>query len=171
MCQALHLVFVHGLFYFDLMAIYEVGIIIIVHILLKFACMHASAKPLQLCLTLCDPTDRSPAGTSVHGILQARILESVAMSSSKVPSWPRDRICISYVSCINSQVLLMCVLVSKWGIQDSNFRSMPLNYCTLLGGIVFENEIYFIIPGKKSSSPGVGITGILQGWVIQIGFY
>ena len=111
--------------------------------------MHASTRPLQLCLTVCDPVDCSPSGSSVHGILQARILEWVAMSSSRGPSWPRNRIHISYVSCINSQVLLMCVLVSKWGIQDSNFRSMSLTHCTLLGGIVFENEVYFIIPRKK----------------------
>ena len=34
----------------------------------------------QLCLTLCNPMDCSPPGSSVHGILQARILEWVAMS-------------------------------------------------------------------------------------------
>ena len=37
----------------------------------------------QLCLTLCDPMDSSPAGSSVPGILQARILEWVAMPSSR----------------------------------------------------------------------------------------
>ena len=37
----------------------------------------------QTCLTLCDPTDRSPPGSSVHGILQARILECVAMPFSR----------------------------------------------------------------------------------------
>ena len=36
----------------------------------------------QACLTLCDPVDYSPPGSSVHGILQARILEWVAMPSS-----------------------------------------------------------------------------------------
>ena len=35
----------------------------------------AAAKSLYLCLTLCDPIDSSPAGSSVHGTLQARILE------------------------------------------------------------------------------------------------
>ena len=40
--------------------------------------MHA--KSLQSCLTLCDPVDCSPPG-SVHGILQARILEWIAFSS------------------------------------------------------------------------------------------
>ena len=42
--------------------------------------MHA--KSLQLCLTLCDPVDYILPGSSVHGILQARILEWVAMPSS-----------------------------------------------------------------------------------------
>ena len=42
------------------------------------------AKSLQLCLTLCDPMDSSPPGSPVHGILQARILEWVAISFSKI---------------------------------------------------------------------------------------
>ena len=41
------------------------------------------AKSLQSCPTLCDPMDCSPPGSSVHGILQARILEWVAMPSSR----------------------------------------------------------------------------------------
>ena len=44
------------------------------------ACMRG--KSLQSCLTLCDPMDCSPPGPSVHGILQARILEWVAISFS-----------------------------------------------------------------------------------------
>ena len=41
------------------------------------------AKSIQLSLTLCDPMDYSPLGSSVHGILQAKILEWVAISSSR----------------------------------------------------------------------------------------
>ena len=44
----------------------------------------------QSCLTLCDPTDCSPPGSSVHGILQARILKWIAVPFSRVSSWPRD---------------------------------------------------------------------------------
>ena len=44
----------------------------------------------QLCLTLCDPVDCSPPGSSIHGILQARILERVAISFSRGSSRPRD---------------------------------------------------------------------------------
>ena len=40
----------------------------------------AAAKSLQSCLTLCDPIDSSPPGSPVHGILQARTLEWVAIS-------------------------------------------------------------------------------------------
>ena len=42
----------------------------------------AAAKSLQSCLTLCDPIDSSPPGSPVPGILQARILEWVAISFS-----------------------------------------------------------------------------------------
>ena len=42
----------------------------------------AAAKSLQSCLTLCDPIEGSPLGSSVSGILQARILEWVAISFS-----------------------------------------------------------------------------------------
>ena len=42
------------------------------------------------CATLCDPVDCSPPGSSVHGILQAGILEWVAMPSSRGSSQPRD---------------------------------------------------------------------------------
>ena len=60
---------------------------------------------LQSWPMLCDPMDCSPPGFSVHGILQARILEWVAMSSSKGPSQPRDRTCVPCVSYIASRFL------------------------------------------------------------------
>ena len=49
----------------------------------------------QLCLILCDSMDCSPPVSSVHGILQARILEWLAMPSSRVSSEPRDQYHIS----------------------------------------------------------------------------
>ena len=51
----------------------------------------------QSCLTLCNPMDCSPPGSSVHGILQERILEWVAIPFSRGSSWPRDQ---TWVSCI-----------------------------------------------------------------------
>ena len=52
----------------------------------------------QLCLTLGDPKDCSPPGSSVHGILQARILEWVAIAFSRGSSWPRDRSQVSHIA-------------------------------------------------------------------------
>ena len=52
---------------------------------------HLAAKSLQSCLTLCDPIDGSPPGSPVPGILQARSLERVAISFSKVPSWRQSK--------------------------------------------------------------------------------
>ena len=43
----------------------------------------AAAKLLQLCPTLCDPLDGSPPGSSIPGILKARVLEWVAIAFSK----------------------------------------------------------------------------------------
>ena len=48
--------------------------------------------------TLCDPMDCSPPGSSVHGILPARILEWVAMPSSRGSSRPRDRTRVSHIA-------------------------------------------------------------------------
>ena len=54
---------------------------------------------------ICDPVDCNPQGFSVHGIFQARILQWVAMPSSRGSSQPRDQTHVSYVSCIGRRVL------------------------------------------------------------------
>ena len=59
--------------------------------------MYTCVLVSQLCLALCDPTDCSPPGFSVHVILQARILEWTAFPFSRGSSQPRDH---SLVSCI-----------------------------------------------------------------------
>ena len=59
--------------------------------------MLSGAQVLQLCPTFCDPMDCSPPGSSVPGILQARLLEWIAMPSSRGSSRPRDG---SWVCCI-----------------------------------------------------------------------
>ena len=53
--------------------------------------MPAKVLVHQSCLTLCEPTYCSPPGSSVHGVLQARILERVTMPSSRGSSRPRDQ--------------------------------------------------------------------------------
>ena len=76
----------------------------------------------QLCLFLCDPLDCSPPGSSVHGSLQARILEWVTISISRGASWPRNWICVSWVSCIGRQILYHC---TPWKLSP-NAEFSPL---------------------------------------------
>ena len=58
----------------------------------------SESEVAQSCPTLCDPTDYSPPGSTVHGILQARILEWVAISFSRGSSRPRDRTQVSRIA-------------------------------------------------------------------------
>ena len=53
---------------------------------------------VQLCPTVCDPIDCSLPGSSVHGILQARILEWIAIPFSKASSHLRDWTWVSYIA-------------------------------------------------------------------------
>ena len=61
------------------------------------ACMHF--KFLQSCLTV-QPYELYPPGSSVHGILQAKILQWATMPSCSGPSWPRDLTHVYCISCI-----------------------------------------------------------------------
>ena len=72
---------------------------------------------VQLCPTLCNSMNFCPPGSSVHGILQARILEQVAMPSSRVSSPPRD---CTHVSCIGRRVLHCWAL---WEAPGCSVRS------------------------------------------------
>ena len=69
------------------------------HEALSLTYMHVQS--LQSCLTLCDPVGCSLPASSVHGIPQVRILEWVAMPSSRGSSPTRNGTYISYLSCID----------------------------------------------------------------------
>ena len=56
----------------------------------EIACVHAGLVA-QSCLTLCDPMDCNPPGSSVYGVLQAGILEWAGISFSRGSSRPRDQ--------------------------------------------------------------------------------
>ena len=58
--------------------------------------------------SLNDPMDCSPPGSSVHGILRARILERVDIFYSWGSSQPRDHTRVSYISCTNRQIVHRC---------------------------------------------------------------
>ena len=67
-------------------------------------CKHT--KSLQLCPVLCNPLDCSLPGSSVHGILQARMLKWVAISSSRGSPGPRDQTRVSCSSCIAGRLFI-----------------------------------------------------------------
>ena len=71
---------------------------------------HCCCLVAKLCPTLSHPVDCILQGSSVHGIFQARVLEWVAISSSKGFSLPRDR---TDVSCIADDSLLLSQLESQ----------------------------------------------------------
>ena len=82
--------------------------------------LSVHAKSLQSCPTLCNPVAYSPPGSSVHGILQARILEWIAMPFSWGSSWPRDQTQISEVSCTGRQGSLPLAPLGKPQVCLSN---------------------------------------------------
>ena len=84
-----------------------------------------------MCPTLCDPIDCSPPGSSDHGISQARILRSVAISFCRGPSQHRDQTCVSCIFSIvggyctadppgkpESEVCWPLLIELKWGRHD-----------------------------------------------------
>ena len=78
----------------------------------------------QSCPTLCDPMDCSPSGSSVHGILQARILEWVVISSSRRSSQLRNRTCIS---CLVRQILYHC---ATWEAPILHLLLVSISLCS-----------------------------------------
>ena len=71
----------------------------------NFICKEMELKLAQSCLTLCDPMDCSPPGSSAHGILQARVLGWVATPFSRGSSQPKD---LTRVSCITGGFINIC---------------------------------------------------------------
>ena len=71
-------------------------------------------KVKSLSPTLWNPVGCSPSGSSVQGILQARVLEWVAISSSRGSSQPRDRTCVSRIAGSQTMVELMKIMVTSF---------------------------------------------------------
>ena len=94
------------------------------------------AKSFQSCPTLHTPMDYSPPGSSVHGLLQARILEWVAMLPSRGSTQPRDQTCIFYVSWIGR-----CIPGSSCG-KESACNAGDLSLILRSGGSAGEGIGY-----------------------------
>ena len=81
--------------------------------------LESASVSCSVCLTLYDTTDCSPPGSSVRGILHARILEWVAISFSRRTSWPRDQ---TQISCIAGGFFTNWV--TKWPKSHQLFSSI-----------------------------------------------
>ena len=79
----------------DLQILFTVGVCVCSMLFLQ--CFHGGSVS-QSCPTLWDPMDLRPPGSSVHGILQARILEWVAIPFSRGSSWPSDGTRVSHIA-------------------------------------------------------------------------
>ena len=113
-------------------------------------CLCMWAKSIQLCPTLCDPIDGSPAGPSVHGTLQTRILEWAAMPSSRGSSQPRDQ-----TMALTSPALAgeFFTISATWAAR-SQFRSVAQLCPTLCDPMDYR-------------SPGSSLHGILQPKILE----
>ena len=75
------------------------------HSMLKKCCCAVLCLVTQSCPTLCDPVDLSLPGSSVHGVLHARILEWVAMPFARGSSQPRDRTQVKLQKLVKGKLL------------------------------------------------------------------
>ena len=112
--------------------------------------MKVKVLVTQSCLTLCDPMDYSLPGSSVHGILQARILEWVAFPFCRGSSQPRNR---TQISCITGRLLTDS---AKREAQSSNAAAAKsLQSCPTLCDPI------------DGSPPGIAVPGILQARTLE----
>ena len=91
----------------------------------------AAAKSLQSCPTLCDPTDVSPPGSSVPGILQARTLEWVAISFSNAWKWKVKVKSLSHVG----------LLATPWTVTHQAPTSMGFSRQEYWSGVPLPSPI------------------------------
>ena len=93
----------------------------------------------QACPTLCNPMDYSPPGSSVHGILQARTLEWVAISFSRGSSWPREW---TQASCIAGRFFTI------WATREAPKWAWNI----LSNGLVLSTQIHCFLKSWGSNS-------------------
>ena len=124
----------------------------------KFFASSHTCSVAHSCLTLCDPMDCNPPGSSVYRNSQARILEWVAISSSRGSSWPGDWTCMSFVG---RQVLYHCTNldISTW-----------LSTCALFHFFICPANINWLSPlcNDLSMLNVIGLTKLIRKWSLLL---
>ena len=117
-------------------------------------CMSVCAQSLS-CVWLCDPRDCRLPGSSVYGIILARILEWVTISSSRESSWRRDRTrvsCVSWIgryqgSKINEQIIRLRVVSP----EDAEPCLAPRTLPSTIGDVIWRSlKMYVFVNLNKS---------------------
>ena len=98
------------------------------------AAAATAAKSLQSCLTLCDPTDGSPPGSPVPGILQARTLEWGAISFSNAGKW---KVKVKSLSCVQ-------LLATPWTAAHQAPTSMGFSRQEYWSGVPLPSPKSFV---------------------------
>ena len=111
------------------------------HRLLSPAFAFSCCLVAKSCLTLCKPVDCSPLGSSVHGICQSRILEWVAISSSRESSRPREQ---AGISCIGRKILY------HWATGKPHNRILWIAIHQQIGQPKRNRQIFRIIQTSKT---------------------
>ena len=126
-----------------------------------------------MCPTFCDPMDCSlPLHCrlhSVHGILQARILEWVARLSSGDSSWPRDRTCVSYVSW-NWQASSLPLTPPGKSYHNRGYIIMYIHQClhiTCFCCLITKSRHILCSPMDGGSPPGTSVHGTSQAKILE----
>ena len=114
----------------------------------QFTFAAAAAKSLQSCLTLFDSIDGSPTGSPVHGILQARILEWVAISFSNAWKWKVKVMSLSRVWLLATHGLQPTRLLHPW---DFPGKSTGVGWHCLLLTFARELKICFSCSSEHCS--------------------
>ena len=115
----------------------------------------------------------SPPGSSLHGILQARILEWVAISFFKGSSWPRDWTCVSCIFCFGRQILYHHATWEALLPHNKSLISLFLEYflqkicnsklflCLFARGILFQPLLSFITQEYLLQGSGKHVWNVL----------
>ena len=128
-------------------------------------CVHAHA---QLCPTLCDPMDYSPPDSPIHGIFQARIVEQVAISSSRASSQHRDWTCVSCVSCIGRQILNHCATWQGCYSSCGFLRERNQNVRAARGQGGHQVQWLYSTNGRLRSREGKKFSNLLSEFLMEL---
>ena len=119
----------------------------------------AAAKLLQLCLTLSDPMDRSPPGSSIHWILQAKVLEWSAIAFSGDSWLGVGKHAVHKVEPLSRESIWLGESQGLWNLPSLEFLLLPLR------GKPNERWDFLLLQGCGSGLFGYG----KEGWLLKGG--